>query len=55
MGVLEDGELPHDHLVGSDPEVEAMGKVLFQAAAQVAGSESSGSDSESRRKRKRSE
>lgn len=54
MGVLEDGELPTDHH-GSDPEVEAMGKVLFQAAAQVAGSESSGSDSESRRKRKRSE
>lgn len=54
MGVLEDGELPNDHH-GSDPEVEAMGKVLFQAAAQVAGSESSGSDSESRRKRKRSE
>jgi len=55
MGVLEDGELPRDHN-GSDPETEAMGKVLFQATAQVPGSESSGSsDSESRRKRKRSE
>lgn len=54
MGVLEDGELSADHH-GSDPEVEAMGKLLYEAAAAVPGSESSGSESESRRKRKRSD
>lgn len=54
LGVLEDGELSVDHN-GSDPEVEAMGKLLFEAAAAVGGSDNSGSDSETRKKRKRSE
>jgi len=53
MGVLEDGELPNGQL--GDGDIEAMGKALFEAAAQVPGSESSGSDTEPRKKRKRSE
>jgi hypothetical protein len=60
MGVLEDGELPADHPdSGSDAEIHAMGKILFEVAAAAPGSEpsesSSESDSQSRKKRKRTE
>ncbi|PQE03409.1 hypothetical protein CJF30_00005451 [Rutstroemia sp. NJR-2017a BBW] len=63
MGVLEDGELPADHMEsGSDVErIRAHGNALYNLAAQASGSESSGTDSESdgqsrkERKRKRSE
>lgn len=65
MGVLEDGELPSDHLdSGSDGErIQSMGNVLFHAAAAASGSDtdrtsengSSDNDNSSRKKRKRSE
>lgn len=62
MGVLEDGEVPSDHMgSGSDTEIHALGKALYEVAAAAAGSDSSagsdsGSDSQSRRnKRKRSD
>jgi hypothetical protein len=59
MGVLEDGELPSDHMSASDSEqVHQLGGVLFNVAQGVSGSESeasSGSDSQSRKKRKRSD
>jgi len=59
MGVLEDGELPSDHMSGSDNEqVHQLGNVLFNVAQGVSGSESdgsSGSDNQSRKKRKRSD
>lgn len=60
MGVLEDGELPHDHPdPTSDGEIHAYGKVLFEVAAAAPGSDCSdatASDSDGpRKKRKRSE
>jgi hypothetical protein len=58
MGVLEDGELPEDHMSTSDSEVNKFGGVLFNVAQGVSGSESdgsSGSDGQSRKKRKRSD
>jgi 5-methylcytosine-specific restriction endonuclease McrA len=65
MGVLEDGELPADHLDGgSDGEhIHSLGNVLFRVAAATSGSDSeltseggsSDNDSQSRKKRKRSE
>jgi 5-methylcytosine-specific restriction endonuclease McrA len=62
MGVLEDGELPHDHKYAdtdSEAEVRNYGKALFEVAAAAPGSESepssSESDSQSKKKRKRSE
>jgi C2H2 transcription facotor len=60
MGVLEDGELPTDHPdSGSDGEIRGLGKVLFEVAAAVPGSDASDStsesDNQSRKKRKRSE
>ena len=66
LGVLEDGELPHDHGFqesdgdnpGGDREIRQYGKVLFEVAAAAPGSEtdpsSSDSDANSRKKRKRS-
>lgn len=63
LGVLEDGELPHDHgFQDSDGDKEGQvrhyGKVLFEVAAAAPGSEtesgSSDSDANSRKKRKRS-
>lgn len=65
MGVLEDGELPADHMESaSDGEhIHALGSVLYNVAAAASGSEtevssdggSSDGDSQSRKKRKRSE
>lgn len=65
MGVLEDGELPGDHMDSpSDGEhIHSLGSVLFNVAAAASGSESEASseggsndtDSQSRKKRKRSE
>jgi C2H2 transcription facotor len=61
MGILEDGELPADHPdSASDGDHRVMGKVLFDVAAAAPGSESSegsttDSDSQTRKKRKRSE
>lgn len=59
MGVLEDGELPSDHMSASDSEqIHTLGGVLFNVAQGVSGSESeasSATDSQSRKKRKRSE
>jgi C2H2 transcription facotor len=61
MGVLEDGEVPSDHLDStSDSEhIHSLGNVLFNVAAQVPGSESDSSSSSdvdsTRKKRKRSE
>ena len=65
MGVLEDGELPGDHLEsGSDGEhIHSLGNVLFSVAAAASGSDtevssdgaSSDGDGQSRKKRKRSE
>jgi len=61
MGVLEDGEVPSDLAdSASDGEIQRLGKVLFEVAAAVPGSDasdasSSESESQSRRKRKRSE
>ncbi|KUJ22469.1 uncharacterized protein LY89DRAFT_299901 [Mollisia scopiformis] len=63
MGVLEDGELPSDHLESaSDGEhIQQLGNVLFRVAAGASGSDteatsdSSGNDGQSRKKRKRSE
>ncbi|KAG9236469.1 hypothetical protein BJ875DRAFT_372063 [Amylocarpus encephaloides] len=60
MGVLEDGEVPSDHLEStSDSEqIQRLGGVLFDVAQQASGSDSdgsSGTDSQSRKKRKRSE
>jgi uncharacterized Zn-finger protein len=58
MGVLEDGEVPHDHAdSASEGEIRGLGKVLFDVAAAAPGSDesSSDSDSQSRKKRKRSE
>jgi 5-methylcytosine-specific restriction endonuclease McrA len=56
MGVLEDGELPSDHMESaSDGEhIHTLGANLFSAAAAVSGSEDS-SDESHRKKRKRSE
>lgn len=65
MGVLEDGELPADHMEsGSDGDhIHSLGNVLFGVAAAASGSEtevssdgvSSEGDSQSRKKRKRSQ
>ena len=65
MGVLEDGELPADHIeMTDDPEhIRAYSKVLFSVAAAVSGSDSdpstdgthSSTGSQARRKRKRSQ
>lgn len=64
MGVLEDGELPSDHLESaSDGEhIQQLGNVLFRIAAAASGSDtevtsegSSDNDGQSRKKRKRSE
>jgi hypothetical protein len=61
MGVLEDGEVPSDHLdSASEGEIRTLGKVLFEVAAAAPGSDisdssSSDSDGHSRKKRKRSE
>jgi len=60
MGVLEDGEVPSDHMEStSDSEqIQRLGGVLFDVAQQASGSDSdgsSGTDSQSRKKRKRSE
>jgi 5-methylcytosine-specific restriction endonuclease McrA len=67
MGVLEDGELPGDHLGHSESDteqVQSLGGILFRVAATASGSgsdteitseeSSSGTDSQSRKKRKRS-
>lgn len=63
MGVLEDGELPSDHLESaSDGEhIQQLGNVLFRVAASASGSDTevssegnSGNDGQSRKKRKRS-
>lgn len=56
MGVLEDGELPSDHMESaSDGEhIHTLGANLFNAAAAVSGSDDS-SDETQRKKRKRSE
>lgn len=64
MGVLEDGELPSDHMESaSDGEhIHSLGSVLFNVAAAASGSDteltsdgSSDCDSQSRKKRKRSD
>jgi hypothetical protein len=64
MGVLEDGELPSDHLESaSDGEhIQQLGNVLFRVAAGASGSDtevtsdgSSDNDGQARKKRKRSE
>lgn len=62
MGVLEDGELPADHMDSGDGgHIRGLGNVLFNVAAATSGSEtssdggSSDADSQSRKKRKRSE
>jgi hypothetical protein len=63
MGVLEDGELPADHMESaSDGEhIRSLGNVLFNVAAAASGSDtgssegSSSGDSQARKKRKRSE
>lgn len=65
MGVLEDGELPADHMESaSDTEhIRTLGGVLFDVAAAASGSDtevtsdggSSNADSQGRKKRKRSE
>jgi len=61
MGVLEDGELPADHMTESDGEhINSLGGILFNVAAAASGSDteatsSSDSDSQGRKKRKRSE
>ncbi|KAF4611390.1 hypothetical protein G7Y89_g15623 [Cudoniella acicularis] len=60
MGVLEDGEVPSDHLDStSDGEhIHSMGSVLFNIAAAASGSDTDSSTSEgesTRKKRKRSE
>jgi C2H2 transcription facotor len=59
MGVLEDGELPSDHMSASDSEqIHILGGVIFNVAQGVSGSESetsSSTDTNSRKKRKRSE
>jgi C2H2 transcription facotor len=63
MGVLEEGELPVEHLDSGDGEhIHSLGSVLFNVAAAASGSDtgdssegSSGADSQSRKKRKRSE
>jgi len=67
MGVLEDGELPSDHLGHSESDteqVQSLGGILFRVAATASGSGSdteltsddgsSGADNQSRKKRKRS-
>ncbi|KAH6675655.1 hypothetical protein B0J14DRAFT_477502 [Halenospora varia] len=60
MGVLEDGEVPGDHLDTSDGEhIRSLGSVLFSVAAAASGSDTDSSGSSegesSRKKRKRSE
>ncbi|TVY41627.1 C2H2 finger domain transcription factor, partial [Lachnellula subtilissima] len=64
MGVLEEGELPSEHMDSGDGEhIHSLGSVLFNVAAAASGSDSehsseggsSGTDSQSRKKRKRSE
>jgi hypothetical protein len=61
MGVLEDGELPSEHLESGDGEhIHSLGSVLFNVAQAASGSDtssddSSDADSQSRKKRKRSE
>lgn len=61
MGVLEDGELPSEHLESGDGEhIHSLGSVLFNVAQAASGSDtssddSSDTDSQSRKKRKRSE
>lgn len=65
MGVLEDGELPSDHMESaSDGEhIHSLGSVLFNVAAAASGSDSeltsdggsSDGDNQSRKKRKRSD
>jgi len=59
MGVLEDGELPADHMESaSDQEhIHSLGTVLFGVASAASGSDtgSSDGDSQGRKKRKRSE
>jgi hypothetical protein len=65
MGVLEDGELPADHMESaSDGEhIRTLGGVLFNVAAAASGSDteatsdggSSNADSQGRKKRKRSD
>ena len=66
MGVLEDGELPSDHMESSDGDhIHTLGSVLFNVAAAASGSDSedtsvggsseADSQSQSRKKRKRSE
>jgi 5-methylcytosine-specific restriction endonuclease McrA len=65
MGVLEDGELPSDHMESaSDGEhIHSLGSVLFNVAAAASGSDSDGTsdggssdgDNQSRKKRKRSD
>jgi hypothetical protein len=57
MGVLEDGEVPSDHMeLPSDSEqVHALGNVLFNVAQAASGSDSEASSgNDSRKKRKRS-
>jgi hypothetical protein len=66
MGVLEDGELPSDHMGHSESDteqVQSLGGILFRVAATASGSGSdpdttddgsSGDNSQSRKKRKRS-
>ncbi|TVY80650.1 C2H2 finger domain transcription factor sebA [Lachnellula suecica] len=64
MGVLEDGELPSEHLESGESEhIRSLGSVLFNVAASASGSDTEGTseggsseaDSQSRKKRKRSE
>lgn len=64
MGVLEEGELPPGDMDSGDSEhIHTLGNVLFNAAAAASGSDteassdggSSGTDSQARKKRKRSE
>ncbi|CAG8950382.1 hypothetical protein HYFRA_00006875 [Hymenoscyphus fraxineus] len=59
MGVLEDGELAPDHPNSNseDEHIQNLGSVLFNVAQAASGSETddSASDSQSRKKRKRSE
>jgi hypothetical protein len=59
MGVLEDGEVASDHMQSNseDEHIQNLGSVLFNVAQAASGSETdeSASDSQSRKKRKRSE
>ncbi|RDL34547.1 uncharacterized protein BP5553_07675 [Venustampulla echinocandica] len=63
MGVLEDGELPSDHLESASDgdHIHSLGNVLFSVAAAASGSDTEGSsddgssDSQTRKKRKRSQ